>query len=569
MKKIFALILATVMLLGVLGGCGKNSDDTTAATDSTEPQNKELVILYTNDVHNAYAMEEPDEEDSEEPYTMGYAALALYAQKLRDEGKNVLLVDGGDHLQGDAVGTLSEGSYLVDIMNKVGYDLAIPGNHEFDFGMDTFLKLATEKAEYQYISCNFEDMTTGRNVFAPYATYEIEGYTVAFVGISTPETMTKSDPANFRNENGEYIYGFCGGGEGKELYNCVQKAIDQARGEGADYVIAVGHLGIEPESRPWTSYEVIANTSGLTAFLDAHSHSVIPGEGIVDQDNMDVTLVSTGTKLTNIAQVVLDLESGTVSAELISDLTDEDTQVREFTDGITKQFEDLLNEVVATSEVDLITHDPQDPEKRLVRSQETNLGDLCADAYRAMLDADIAIINGGGIRAEIKAGDVTYGNIIATQPYGNALCLVETTGQNILDALELSCSQLGVGEFGGFLHVSGLTFEVDLSVPSGVEIDEQENFVAVKGERRVKNVFVGEEALDPQKTYTLASHDFLLKSGGDGHTMFMDSMLLQESVMLDNQALINFIREDLAGVIPAAEYGQPFGQGRIKILAAA
>lgn len=569
MEKILSVILCLVLCLGLFG-CANNEAETTtdatsaamAATETTAAaaEENELVILYTNDVHNAY-------QRDDEQGRLGYAALAAYKKALEDEGRTVILIDGGDAIQGEAVGTLSKGAYLVDIMNEMDYAIAVPGNHEFDFGMDTFLDLANNRAEYTYIACNFIDLRTGETVFEPYIIEEYNGVEVAYVGICTPESFTKSTPTYFQDDEGNYIYSFAEGNDGQDLYDCVQAAINDAKDAGADYVICVGHTGIEPSASPWTSTEIIANTSGMTAYLDAHSHSVIAGKTVDDLDGKPVMLLSTGTKLNYVGQLVIDLNTGLLNGTLHqTDLTEDDPEMLAYTDSIAAQFEDLLNEVVATSEVDLIINDPDNADQRLIRSQETNLGDLCADAYRVMTGADIGFTNGGGIRAEIPAGDVTYGDIIAVHPFGNSLCMVEASGQEILDALEMAYRFVGEGENGGFQHVSGITLEINTSIASSVVVDDKDNFVEVAGERRVQNVMVGGEPIDPEKTYTLAAHNYLLKSGGDGVTIFMDNALLLDEVMLDNQVLIRYIQEVLGGVITAEQYGEPLGEGRIVIL---
>ena len=207
----------------------------------------------------------------------------------------------------------------------------------------------------------------------------------------------------------------------------------------------------------------------------------------------------------------------------------------------------------------------------MVRNQETNLGDLCADAYRTLLGADIAFVNGGGIRVDMPKGDISYGDIISVHPFGNMACLIEATGQQILDALELGSSAAGVGEgageSGGFLQVSGLTYEVDTTIPSAVVKDDKGLFVKVDGEYRVKNVKVGNEPLDLTKTYTLASHNYMLKSGGDGYTMFLENKILKDEVMVDNEVLIHYIVESLGGNVKAGSiYANPYGEGRIRVI---
>lgn len=531
-----------------------------SAGQSTE---QDIVLLYTNDVHNAY---QQTVDANGNVTCLGYAAVAQYKKDMEAEGNYVELIDAGDAIQGGVIGALSNGSYLVDIMNKTGYTLAVPGNHEFDFGMDTFLNLANT-AEYPYISCNFVDLRTGEPVFDGYEIRHYGDTDVAYIGITTPETFTKSTPTFFQDENGTYIYGFCEGNQGLDLYAQVQKNIDAAKAEGADYVIAVGHIGTDASSSPWTSKEIIENTTGLDAFLDGHSHSTIPSEVCTDKNGEEVLLTSTGTKLSSIGKLVISAD-GNVTSELITDAKDQDADTLAYVNEITEKFDALQNQVVAVSEVELVVNDPATG-KRMVRNQETNLGDLCADAYRSLLGADVAFVNGGGVRAAIKQGDVTYGDVISVHPFGNLACLIEASGQEILDALELGASAAGVGESGGFLQVSGLTYEIDTTIPSSVVKDEKGAFVKVDGAYRVKNVMVGGKPLDLTKTYTLASHNYMLKSGGDGYSMFIGNKILKDEVMVDNQVLIRYIADELNGTIKADSiYADPYGEGRICVITA-
>ena len=529
--RILALMLVLIM---VLAGCG---------TGNSTPAAKDIVILYTNDAHCGI-------EDG-----MGYQGLSAAKRALLAAGNKVLLVDNGDAVQGDTIGTLSKGEYIIDIMNKLGYDVATPGNHEFDYGMDQFNKLV-EKADFDYISCNFVDKD-GNPVLKPYVIKEADGIKIAFVGISTPKTITTSTPTYFQDGNGNYIYGFMQDDTGEKLYTAVQSAVDAARKEGAKYVIAMAHLGIEADCQPWTSSDVIVNTSGIDVLLDGHSHSTIAGDIVKNKEGKDVILTSTGTKLANIGCLTITAD-GKLSTALINDDGMSDT-IAEIKSG----YEEIVNTVVASTKVELTVNDPVSGE-RMVRRQETNLGDLCADAYRAMSGADIAVVNGGGIRVSIPAGDITYGQIIAVHPFGNEMCVVEATGQQILDALEMGARN-APGECGGFLQVSGMSYEIDLNVEPTVEVNADGMFTGVSGEYRVKNVKVGDEPLDLAKTYTLASHNYMLKSAGDGMAMFQGCTLLQDSVMIDNQVLINYIVDVLGGVV-GEDYADPYGQGRITCL---
>lgn len=551
--KFFACILVLALLFTSCGApVTKQPETTPESTKSTEPAadgmlglDDDIVILYTNDVHCGL-------EDH-----LGYAGLSAIKTSLEAAGKHVLLVDNGDAVQGDTVGTLSKGTYIIDIMNRVGYDVATPGNHEFDYGMEQFMAL-TEQASFPYVSCNFVD-AEGKTVLEPYVIIETAGVKLAFVGITTPRTFTSSTPRYFQNDAGEFIYGFCQDETGEKLYSTVQKNVDAARAAGAQFVIAMTHLGIEADCAPWMSTDVITHTSGIDAVLDGHSHSKIEGELVKNKDGKNVLLSSTETKLAYVGCLTIK-NDGSMTSVLL-----DDAGVKGFVGDIEKQFEELVGKVVANTKVALAVTDPKTGE-RMIRQNETNLGDLCADAYRAMSGADVAFVNGGGIRKDIAAGDITYGDIIAVHPFGNMLCVVEATGQEILDALELSASKLPA-EYGGFLHVSGLRYTIDLQVPSSVKLDENGLFASVDGERRVKDVMVGDAPLDPAKTYTVSSHNYLLRNGGDGYTMFMDNPLLQDSVMIDNQVLINYIVDVLGGTV-GDTYADPYGDGRVTIIEA-
>ncbi len=548
-SKAVSLILALALIFGSMT-LAFAADEKSAAAGGVSGNNSgqksdKIVILYTNDVHCSIDA------------NIGYAGLAAYKNDKLAETDYVTLIDAGDAIQGEAIGTLSKGSYISDIMDFIGYDYAVPGNHEFDYGMDTFLNLA-ERAGYEYICCNFIDLKTGDTVFAPYAVETYGDTKVAYIGIDTPESFVKSTPTYFQDNNGNYIYDFCNDVSGNKLYDCVQSTIDQVtEKENADYVIAVGHLGIDEQSAPWTSREVIANTDGLDAFIDAHSHSTIASEIVKDKSGETVILTSTGTKLAAIGELVID--SGSITAKLITDYEEKDEETEAYIENIKTGYKDLLTRVVGKSEVELSINGADG--QRAVRSAETNLGDFCADAYRMVLGADIAFVNGGGVRESIPAGDITYGQIIAVHPFGNMACVVEATGQEIADALEMA-SRSAPSENGGFLQVSGLTYTIDTDIPSSVTIDDKSMFTGVSGARRVKNITVGGEPIDLDKTYTLASHNYMIKSGGDGINMFMDNKLVQDEVMIDNQVLITYMEDYLSGNV-GVEYKEP--QGRITL----
>jgi len=514
----------------------------------------QIVILCTNDVHCEIDQWKDDDGTVE---NLGYSGVAAYKQEMEEQcgAENVTLVDAGDAIQGSAVGTLSEGAYLVDIMNQVGYDYAVPGNHEFDYGMDKFLSLAAgenKKAEYTYLCANFRDKD-GELIFKPYEIVDYGEAQVAYVGISTPETMSKSTPTHFQDESGEYIYSF--GGDGDKLYEDVQSAVDQARQEGADYVVAVAHLGQNGITKAWRSDEVAARTTGIDVMFDGHSHERLEQQ-VKNKDGEDVLLLQTGHNLTALAKVTIDADSGEIDGGLVTGYDGSEAGTDSLLESIHAQLDEKLDVQIGTLTVDLIAEDEQ--ENQLVRSQETNLGDFCADAYRTELKADAAFVNGGGIRANVAKGTVTYGDIIDVHPYNNQLSVAEVTGQQLLDALEMG-ARLYPEPCGGFLQVSGMTYEIDTSVPSHVVVDDRSSFVKVDGEYRVKNVKVGGEALVLDKTYRLASHDYMLKQGGDGMSMFKDCNFPESEVMLDNQALILYMEG-----LDETPYQNRDGEGRIR-----
>ena len=547
MKRLLAILLALMLVLAGF-----------TAAEAAEPgESKGIVVLYTNDVHCGV-------DDN-----IGYAGVAAYKNAYEKAGYEVVLVDSGDAVQGATIGTLSKGEYIVEIMNELGYAAAAVGNHEFDYGMDRFMEL-TELADYDYVAANFVDKD-GNLVVDAYTIVEAGGHKIAFVGAATPETFTSSSPAYFQDENGNFIYGFCEGGDGSGFYAAIQSAVDSAAAEGADIVIVLSHLGTNLESAPYSASDLIENTNGIDAVLDGHSHSVWAGEIVLNKDGEEVLLSSTGTKLENLGSLtIVDTEDGIdFTTELHHEVIFQDDDMAAFVAGIKEEYAELAQTVVAKTDVDLTIVDPtltdsEGKPLRIVRSQETNLGDLCADAYRAMSGADIAFVNGGGIRTSIPAGDITYEQIISVHPFGNAMCVVEATGQEILDALEMSARKLP-SENGGFLQVSGISFDIDMSVEPTVVTDDKGLFVEVSGDRRIKNVKVGDAPIDPDATYTLASHNYMLKESGDGINMFADNVLLQDSVLLDNQVLIKYITEYLGGVV-GAEYAALYGQGRINII---
>ncbi len=534
-----------------------------------KPEVQDVVILYTNDVHT-YINNAADKG-------LKYSNVAALKAELEAEGKTVILVDAGDHVQGTAYGSMDKGETIIDLMNAAGYDLATLGNHEFDYGMARALELVG-KADFPYVSANFyneKDGVKGETVLDAYQIFEVDGVKIALVGITTPETFTKSTPAYFMDENGNYIYGISAGDDGAALYADVQAAIDAAYADGATYVIALGHLGDDPASDPWNSEDVIANVSGLHAFIDGHSHSTVEGKYVTDKDGYSVLLTQTGEYLKAIGKMTIG-EDG-ITTELITAYAGVDEEVKAIEDAWAAEVDTLLGEVIAKNKVDFRINDLDG--SRMIRKQETNLGDFCADALYYLfdvtegLDVDVAIMNGGGIRADMPAGDISYKTTKTVHTFGNVACLIEVSGQQILDALEWGAKNVGVGENGGFLHVSGVTYEIHSYIPSTVQADDKGVWAgAPTGEYRVKNVKIGGEPLDLTKTYKMAGYNYTLRDLGDGFAMFDGAVNVKDYVMEDYMVLANYAKSFPEATIDyynsplGANYSSIYGENRIMIV---
>ena len=547
----------------------------------------DVTILYTNDVHTYIDKQSPK---------LTYAAIADLKQSYQNAGKDVLLVDAGDHVQGTAYGSMDEGASIIKLMNAAGYDVATPGNHEFDYGMDR-AKAIMKEADFPYLSCNWVDLRTTLRVLPSVKVFVRGGRRIAFVGVTTPETFTKSTPAYFMDKaQRKYIYDIQGGEDGKKLYDAVQKAIDKAK-LLADVVIGLGHLGVDPSSSPWTSEEVIAHTSGFDAFIDGHSHTVMENKQVQDASGKAVTLTQTGSYFANVGEMTIAAD-GTITTKLIPTHEGMDAGIAAMQTGWVNTVDDMLGEKIAVGDSDFYVSDPATG-KRRIRSAETNLGDFVADGIYTYfnevekLHCDVAIMNGGGIRADVPAGDWTFKTCKQISPFGNVACLMSVTGKQIQDALEFAARFAGAEgkENGGFLQVAGATYEIHTDIPNTVQTDEKNVWIgSATGTPRVQNVKIYDKAsgsylpLDPGATYALAGMNYTLRNLGDGFAMFDGAELIKDYVsedylVMSTYAMI-FDGADAAGLphlssanSPLAaypgyllNYEQPYGAGRITIL---
>ena len=599
MRKIIALLLVITMCLGLFGCGAKTPKD-------------DVVILYTNDIH-AYI-------DNPLSYDI-IAGIRDELEKTYGEG-NVLLADAGDHVQGTAYGSMDKGNNIIALMNATGYDIATLGNHEFDYGMEKALD-NVNSADFPYISCNFyheKDGIRKNNVLESTHIFKTAGgLKVAFVGITSPETFTKSTPAYFQDENGNYIYGISGCEDDEVLNFDVQIAINSVK-ENADVVIALGHLGDDASSESCTSENIIAGVSGLNAFIDGHSHSTVVGKEVSDKDSKAVVLTQTGEYFDAIGMMVIDGETGEITTDLIGyneltevvkdengdDVTEVvgyeltsslyngdpwpvDSDVTAIKDSWLTDVDAQLGAKIGETALTLDNYDANG--NRLVRFQETNTGDFCADALYYLfdnmgLDVDVAIMNGGGIRNKAVTGELTYKIAKDIHTFGNVACLQTVTGQQLLDSLEWGARSAGTGEEnGGFLQVSGITYKIDTEWPESTQKDDKGVWIgSPTGGYRVHSVKVYNketntyEPLDLNAHYNLAGYNYTLRNLGDGFNMFFGTVNVLDYVMEDYMVLANYIagfengrvdatNSPLAAKYPGMllDYATVDGSGRIVI----
>ena len=551
MKKVYGKLLSFALMVTMTF----STPVTTQAEVVSSVGKNDIVILYDNDVHCNV--------DS-------YEDMAALKKEMQEQSNYVSVVSCGDYLQGDVIGAISKGKAIVQIMNKVGYDVVAIGNHEFDYGVSR-LKSLVKSMNAKVVASNFVKKSTGKPVFRSYTIKTYGKKKVAFVGVTTPESFTKSTPAYFQNSKGKFIYDFYGDSTGKLLAERVQKVVNTARKNGADYVVALTHMGTEGVTTQWDVQHLIKNTYGIDVVLDGHSHSTVPSMKVKNKNGKKITVSSTGTKFSNIGQLVI-RKNGSITTELIpidEEHQYEDAETKAYIDQVKAKYEKRLNQVIGKTEVDLTTLSANG--ERAIRNAETNMGDFCTDAVRSAMDADVAIINGGGIRADIAAGDITYKDLVSVFPWNNELCVIEATGQQIKDALELGAKNYPE-ENGGFMQVSGMKYVIDASVPSSVVTDEQTGmFEKVDGTYRVKDIQVWNtartkyEPIKLKKTYKLAGINYTLRQNGDGFTMFDGNKVIKDNVMLDTQSLSIYLTDVLDGVV-GEDYKDPAGQGRITII---
>ena len=541
MKKLLSVFLALTLVFALCGGA-------LAAEETTEDLAGQIVILHTNDVHGAID---------------GYAKIAAMKSDYEARGADVLLFDAGDYIQGDPSVSISQGATAIELMNLAGYDLAGIGNHEFDYGYENLMTILDE-AEFDIVCANaFKD---GEALFPNNFTYTTEdGVTIGVFGLATPETSTKAHPGKLGGVT--FL-------AGEELYAQAQAQVDSLEEAGVDYIVCLGHLGIDPESEPNRSTDLLAEVDGIDLFIDSHSHSTLE-DILAATDNTgkvnDTLLTSTGTKAANIGVVTIDPEEGTITAENVSleEYTGSVQAVADYAAQVDADIDAQYGEVIGTTEVTL--NGDRAPGNR---TQETNMGDLITDAMlwfakeQGDLGVDddhvIALTNGGGIRAAIAAGDITKRDVNTVLPFGNTVAYINVTGEVLLEALEAS-TYCTPDEIGGFPQVAGIEFTVDTTKDYD-QGDQYPNstYYGPNSINRVTIQSINGQPFDPEANYVVVSNDFTA-GGGDTYYAFSVANRIDTGITLD-EVVMDYIADVLDGTVTAEQYGEP--QGRITVLTA-
>lgn len=538
----FTVLIAIVAMF--LSSC--TNDDVPAVPTPTLPEHN-IVVMYENDVHCDVD---------------GYAKFAALRSEFQAKTPYVTTVSAGDFVQGGDVGSMTSGDGIIDIMNKVGYDYVTIGNHEFDYGIERMTYL-TDKLKATVVDANFCRIPSKELIFQPYGIKEYGDVKVAYIGLSTPSTLASTSPLKFMDENGNRVYDFMG----DELDEQTNRMAEQARSEGADYVVVLAHLGDKKIRDYENSFELIEHTRGIDVVLDGHAHSIINDTLIANADGKMVHLSSTGTKFQNLGVLTIDT-LGNISTKLYdaAKYDKEDAEVKQFVEEVKADATAAGNVVIGHTDFKLSIYDADG--KRIVRQQECGIGNFIADSYREMFGTDVAVVNSGGVRADIEAGDITYNNIFNVTPFGNKLLSGALTGQQLLDALEV-CYQFVPNESGSFMQISGMRFSIDTSVnPAFVMENDLWTAVSEGSPRRISNLEIlnrstgNYEPVDPSRTYTISGNDYVLRDLGC-EAAFRYTLCDADLGVTDAEVTVQYFRDKLQGVMPL-QYAAPEGRITIK-----
>ena len=531
MKILFRFAFCVLALF--LGSCADNIESNIDLVP-TEPLHN-IVVMYENDVHCGVE---------------GYAKFAALRSEFQAQTPYVTTVSSGDFVQGGDVGSMTSGEGIIDIMNKMGYDFVTLGNHEFDYGLERMTYLL-DKLSATVVDANYCYASSKQLIYEPYAIKEYGNVKVAYIGLSTPSTLTSTSPLKFMDGNGNWKYGFMN----DELDEQTNRMAEKARSEGASYVVLLSHLGDKKIQSYDSSIDIIKRTRGIDVVLDGHTHSIINDTLIANADGKMVHLTSTGTKFQNMGVLTIDMQ-GNISTKLYA--TESygklDQDIWQYVEKVREDATAAGNVVIGSTDFKLSIYDADG--KRLVRTQECNIANFVVDSYREVFGTDIAILNGGGVRSDIESGEITYNNIFNVTPFGNQLSSGTITGQQLLDGLEV-CYSLLPAESGGFSHVSGMRLTIDTSVKAEI-IDDNGVFVALAegSPRRVSNLEIlnratgNYEPVDPSRTYTIASNSYQLRDMGCNGA-YRYTVCDPDLGVTDAEVTVQYFRDKLKGVMPA------------------
>lgn len=533
MKKI---LLSLMCLLMLLTGCSKNQ--------STNDDG--IIILFTNDTHGAI-------DDN-----LGFESVAGYKKQMEEENKYVTLVDCGDEVQGSYLTTLSKGEIGIKALNFLGYKYATFGNHEFDYGNDR-LKELVDLANYQFLNANVTYNGSGTNPFNDIPSYAIDQYgkyKVAFIGITTPNTLKDGNPKLFV-ENDKLVFDFCQDENDQKLINRIQEVVDEVKQKGADYVVLMAHIGNEDGSL-YKSINIAEKTKDIDLILDGHSHDSCIDE-YSNLEKKSVIVAQTGSKLESIGKATIH-KDGHIDVELIDNVMYQDTDITPDLTELKEEYDSLINGVIGSASKTLSVND--DNGIRLVRSRETAIGDLCSDAIRDYYSCDIAYVNGAGIKSDINEGPITYADVISVHSYGNSIVTTNITGQELIDMLEYWTKDVqkdykdenneAVGEFSSFCCISGVRFNVNTDIEPTVIVDEENNLISIGNKRRVSDVCILENndyvPIDLNKTYTFGSSSYVIMDGGSGMGVYLKNHEVKDDdIVVDYEVLAHYIKDTLNG----------------------
>ena len=453
---------------------------------SVQKDGVHITILHTNDIHARVQ----STDDEGKTIGMDWLAGAIWAQKGADE--DTLALDAGDTFHGLTLINLSRGSNMAMLMNLSGFDAMTPGNHDFNFGSQRLIELA-RILNFPVLSANLMDKDKTQYIFRPYKSYDFNGVKVAVIGLSTPEIAYKTNPFNVKD------VAFT------DPIAAAQELMPKLRASH-DVVIGLMHMGLD-KSSVITTEQLVKAVPGFDVIIDGHSHTTLP-KGMKVGNTLICQTGRYGHALGKVELVVKDHKLRKAQASLLNRQGVEKL-AKTPDEGVVQALQEINMQVKMETET-VVAESPREltAAREIVRTQESELGNLTADALRQATGADVAVVNGGNLRTSLPAGKITKGAVLDVFPFNNRVLTLAVDGKTLKSMLELSVQYLPAA-FGGFLDVSGMTFTVDTKAPAG---------------QRVSEVKVQGQPLAESKNYMVAVNDFTA-FGGDGYEMLKGAQL--------------------------------------------